>query len=503
MTLSARSRYDAVVVGAGPNGLAAAITLARAGHAVVVYEASATVGGGCRSAALTLPGFTHDVCSAIHAYAAASPFMRSLPLQQYGVEWIHATTPLAHPLDDGTAVLLERSIEATGATLGRDARAWRRLYAPLARHWDGIGDGILGPLRPLHQVKHPFASLAMARFGLFGLQSAQGLAKWAFKGERARAIFGGMTAHSMLPLEQPPSAAAGLVLGAFAHIFGWPIARGGSQTVVEAMAAYLRALGGEIVTGVEVTTLRELPNARVVLCDVTPRQLLAVAGDKLPEGYRRALQRYRYGPGVFKVDYALDGPIPWKAPACARAGTVHLGGTLPEIAAAERSVWRGAPPEHPYVLLAQQSLFDATRAPAGQHTVWAYCHVPHGSAVDMTARIEGQIERFAPGFRDRVLARHTLNAAQMEAYNANYVGGDINGGVQDIWQLFTRPTLRPNPYATPVKGLYICSSATPPGGGVHGLCGYYAAQTALRREFAQPDASLPEADGSRYEEVGQ
>ena len=496
MTLSARSRYDAVVVGAGPNGLAAAITLARAGHSVVVFEARATVGGGCRSEALTLPGFTHDVCSAIHAYGVASPFMRSLPLKQYGVKWIHPPAPLAHPLDDGTAMVLERSIAETGATLGSDADAWRRLYAPSARRWDGIGDGILGPLRPLHQLRHPFASLAMAFFGLFAIQSACGLAARMFTGERARAIFGGMTAHSMLPLEQPPSAAAGLVLGTFAHVFGWPIAEGGSQTIVDAMAAYLRALGGEIVTGVEVTALRELPTARAVLCDVTPRQLLAIAGDELPEGYRRALSRYRYGPGVFKVDFALDGPIPWEAPECARAGTVHLGGTLPEIAAAERSVWRGIPPEHPYVLLAQQSLFDTTRAPEGKHTVWAYCHVPHGSAVDMTERIEAQIERFAPGFRDHILARHTLSAPQMEAYNANYVGGDINGGVQDLWQLFTRPTLRPNPYSTPVKGVYLCSSATPPGGGVHGLCGYYAAQAALRREFAHAGAAVPD-DESR------
>lgn len=502
MTVSAHTRYDAVVVGSGPNGLAAAITIARAGRSVVVFEASATVGGGCRSQELTLPGFVHDVCSAIHAYAVASPFMRSLPLHQYGVEWIHPPVPLAHPLDDGTAMLLERSIAATGATLGPDANAWRRLYAPLARHWDAIGDGVLGPLRPVHQLQHPFASVALAYFGLFALQSARGLSQRMFKGERARAIFGGMTAHSMLPLDQTPTAAAGLVLGTFAHLFGWPIAKGGSQTVVDAMAAYLRALGGEIVTGVEVNTLRELPSARAVLCDVTPRQLLAIAQDELPQGYRKALQRYRYGPGVFKVDLALDGPVPWKAAECARAGTVHLGGPLPEIIAAERSIWRGMAPEQPFVLLAQQSLFDHTRAPDGKHTVWAYCHVPHGSAVDMTERIEAQIERFAPGFRDRILARHTFNAPQMEAYNANYVGGDITGGVQDIWQLFTRPTVRPNPYSTPSKGLYICSSATPPGGGVHGLCGYYAAQSALRRELAHTRDTIL-GGGSLHAEVKQ
>lgn len=471
--------YDAVVVGAGPNGLAAAITLARAGHSVVVFEASDIIGGGCRSKELTLPGYTHDVCSAIHPLAVGSPFFRTLPLEQYGVEWVHPDAPLAHPLPDGGAAVLERSIEATGATLGPDAVAWQRLFAPLVRRWDVLAEGILAPLRPLWQATHPIASLAMAQFGLSALQSARGLAERTFKGDYASAMFMGMAAHSMLPMEQPVSAAAGLVLGGLGHAVGWPMPRGGSQRIVDALAAYLRDLGGEIVTNTEIRSLAELPPARAILCDVTPRQLLALAGDMLPDGYRYQLRRFRYGPGVFKVDFALDGPIPWRAADCMRAGTVHVGGTSDEIAAGERSVWRGVLPDLPYVLLAQQSLFDDTRAPSGKHTAWAYCHVPSGCDVDMTERIEAQIERFAPGFRDRILARHTYNAVELERYNANYIGGDINGGVQDLRQLFTRPTVRPDPYSTPVNGLYICSSSTPPGGGVHGLCGYFAAQSAL------------------------
>ena len=473
------SVYDAVVVGAGPNGLAAAITLARAGHSVVVFEASDIIGGGCRSKELTLPGYIHDVCSAIHPLAVGSPFFRTLPLEQYGVEWIHPDAPLAHPLPDGGAALLERSFEATGATLGPDAAAWRRLFAPLARRWDSLAEGILAPLRPLWQAAHPITSVAMAQFGFNAVQSARGLAERVFKGDYARAMFMGMSAHSMMPMEQPLTAAAGLVLGGLGHAVGWPMPKGGSQRIVDALAAYLRDLGGEIVTGTEIRSLAELPPARAVLCDVTPRQLLALAGDTLPATYRRQLRRYRYGPGVFKVDFALDGPIPWRATECLRAGTVHVGGTPEEIASSERSIWRGVLPELPFVLLAQQSLFDETRAPRGKHTAWAYCHVPNGCTEDMTARIEAQIERFAPGFRDRILARHSFNAAELEAYNANYVGGDINGGVQDLRQLFTRPTVRIDPYSTPVSGLYICSSSTPPGGGVHGLCGYFAAQSAL------------------------
>jgi phytoene dehydrogenase-like protein len=479
--MSRRTRYDAVVVGAGPNGLAAAITLARAGRSVVVYEASETVGGGSRTKELTLPGFRHDVCSAIHPLGVASPFFRSLPLARYGLEWVYPHAPLAHPLDDGAAVL-ERSLGAMEATLGkRDAAVWRKLFTPFVEHWDELAQGILGPLRPGFQVAHPLISLQMARFGVSALQPARLLAERTFAGKRARALFAGMSAHAMLPLERPVSAAIALALGTLAHTVGWPFPKSGSQALVDALAGYLQSLGGEIVTGAAVTSLDELPSSRAVLFDVTPRQLLGMAGDALPEGYRQRLGTYRYGPGVFKLDYALDSPIPWRDPACARAATVHVGGTLEEIASAEQSVSHGVAPERPFVLLAQQSLFDSTRAPEGKHTAWAYCHVPHGCEVDMTARIEAQIERFAPGFRDRILARHAMTPAQMHTYNANYVGGDINGGVQDLGQLFTRPVARLDPYATPNKKLYLCSSSTPPGGGVHGMCGYYAARSALRR----------------------
>jgi len=478
--MSEHYKYDTIVVGSGPNGLAAAITLAQAGLSVAVFEAKDTIGGGSRSLELTLPGFVHDVCSAIHPLALASPFFRSLPLEQYGLEMIQPPAPLAHPLDNGTAVMLERSIERTAAGLGCDAKAYSKLMVHMVADWDKIEEIVRGPLRPQF-VLHPFA---LAYFGLKAIRSAQGLARSLFKGEQARAIFAGMCAHSMMPLEQPPTAGFGLLLGILGHTVGWPMPRGGSQKIVDALAAYLRSLGGEIITGMEVKLLDALPPARAILFDVTPRQLLRIAGDRLPREYQRQLRHYRYGPGVFKIDFALDGPIPWKAEECLRAGTVHLGGTLPEIAASERAVGQGEHPEKPYVLLAQQSLFDPTRAPEGKHTVWAYCHVPSGSTFDMTERIESQIERFAPGFRDRILARSTMTALEMESYDANYIGGDINGGVQDLWQLFTRPTLRLVPYSTPAQGLYICSSSTPPGGGVHGMCGYFAARAALRFTFS-------------------
>jgi len=469
--------YDAIVVGSGPNGLAAAITLAQAGLAIVVFEAKETIGGGSRTMELTLPGFLHDVCSAIHPLAFASPFLRNLPLEQYGLEMINPPAALAHPLDDGTAVMLEDSVEATAAGLGGDAKAYRKLMAPLVANWDKLEEFSTGPLRP-QSVLHPFV---LARFGLKAIRPARSFAEGRFKEERARAIFAGMSAHSMLSLEQMLSAGFGLTLGTLGHLVGWPVARGGSQKIVDALAAYLRSLGGEIITGVEVKSLDALPPARVILCDVTPRQLLRIAGDQLPEGYQRQLRHYRYGPGVFKIDLALDGPIPWIAQECLRAGTVHIGGTLPEIAASERAVSRGEHPEKPFVLLAQQSLFDPTRAPEGKHTVWAYCHVPNGSTFDMTERIESQIERFAPGFRDRILACRTMNALEVERYNPNDVGGDIGGGLQDLRQFFTRPTIRPVPYSTPAKNVFICSSSTPPGGGVHGMCGYFAARAALHR----------------------
>ncbi len=476
--MAKQSTYDAVIVGSGPNGLAAAITLAGAGCSVLVLEAEKTIGGGTRTAELTLPGFKHDICSTIHSLGVSSPFFRTLPLAEYGLEWVYPPASLAHLLDDGTAVLLERSIEATGQWLGRDAAAYRKLMEPLAANWEKLSRDILGPLRI--PPRYPWV---MARFGWYALRSARDLATSWFEGERARALFAGLAAHAIQPLEQRATAAFGLVLGTTGHAAGWPMARGGSHKIAEALAGYLEALGGEIVTDWRVETLDELPPARAILCNVTPRQLLCLAGERLPAGYRRRLQGYRYGPGVFKVDWALDGPIPWKARECARAATLHVGGTLEQIAAAERAVWQGKHPEKPYIILVQQSPFDPTRAPQGKQTAWAYCHVPAGSTVDMTERIEARIECLAPGFRDLILARRTMSAAEMEQYNSNYIGGDINGGVQDLRQQFTRPTLRLVPYSTPLKGLYICSSSTPPGGGVHGMCGYYAAQAALRAIF--------------------
>ena len=465
--------YDAVVVGSGPNGLAAAVELARNGRSVVVLEAEDTIGGGTRSAELTLPGFVHDVGSAIHPLGYASPFFSTLPLEEHGLEWVHPLAPLAHPFDDGTAAVLERSVEETGETLGSDASAYRRFMGPLARDFDRIIDSLLGPPRP---PRHPFA---LARFGLGAIRSARGLAESLFEGEKAKGLFAGNAAHSFLPMEQAPSAAFGLVLGTVGHAAGWPFPRGGSQKIADALVSYLRSLGGEVYTGIRVGSVEEVPRTRAVLFDVTPWQLLDITGQHFTERYRRALKRYRYGPGVYKVDFALDGPIPWTAEACKRAGTVHIGGTLDEISQGEAAVSRGEHPEKPFVLLAQQSLFDSTRAPAGKHTVWAYCHVPNGSSVDMTQRIEAQIERFAPGFRDRILAKSTMGPADLQRINANHIGGDINGGLLDFRQLFTRPAVRITPYSTPAKGLYLCSSSTPPGGGVHGMCGYFAARAAL------------------------
>jgi phytoene dehydrogenase-like protein len=466
--------YDAIIVGSGPNGLAAAITLARQGWRVVVLEARETIGGGMRTAEVTLPGFRHDICSAIHPLGMGSPFFRSLPLEDYGLRWIQPELPLAHPFDDGSAAAVHRSLELTATGLGQDRDRYRRLFASLVHDWDRLADAFLGPLT---LPRHP---LTMANFGLRALWPAKTAARLAFGTEKARGLFAGLAAHAIMPLERPATAAFGLVLGTLAHAVGWPLPEGGSQRFAGAMAGYLVDLGGEIATGWRVASLAELPSARAVLLDLTPREALKIAGDQLPPGYRRRLERYRYGPGVFKIDWALDGPIPWTAQACRQAGTVHLGPTLDDIAHSERMIWQGKHPERPYVLVAQQSLFDDTRAPAGKHTGWAYCHVPNGSTVDMTAAIEDQIERFAPGFRERLLARHTMTAHDYERYNLNYVGGDINGGVQDVRQLFTRPVARLDPYRTPLPDLFICSSATPPGGGVHGMCGYHAARSALR-----------------------
>ena len=464
---------DAIVIGSGPNGLAAAISLARAGLSVCLIEGDENIGGGTRSAELTIPGFIHDVCSAVHPLAAGSPFFRTLALEKYGLQWIHPPAALAHPFDDGTAVTLESSVEATAMRLGVDGAAYRDLLQPLVNDWRLIDEEVLGPLAL------PRFPLALARFGFVAMRSATKLARSRFRGSHAAAVFAGLAAHAMLPLEKIPAAAFGLILGTVAHALGWPIPKSGSRSIAQALGALFTALGGKIVTGHYVQSLDELPPAKVILCDVTPRQLLKLAGSRLPRVYRKRLDRYRYGMAAYKVDWALDGPIPWKAEECARAATVHLGGTLEEIAASERAAWVGKQVERPFVLLAQPSLFDPSRAPAGHHTAWGYCHVPNGSRFNMLERIETQIERFAPGFRRRIIARSVLPPVELERRNPNLIGGDINGGIQDLRQLFFRPTYMR--YKTPVRGLYICSSSTPPGGGVHGMCGYHAAQSALRR----------------------
>lgn len=465
--------YDAVVVGSGPNGLAAAIRLAQAGLSVLVIEGKSTIGGGMRSAPLTLPGFTHDICSAIHPLGMSSPFFSSLPLDQHGLEWIQPLSPLAHPFTDGSYVLLDRSIDTTCEYLGKDGAAYQKLMDPLVAHWPQLATDILAPL---HFPRHP---LELARFSYYGVRSALGLANKLFQDKEARALLAGLAAHAILPLDKCPTAAFGLVLGILGHAVGWPMPRGGTQSLANALASYFRSLGGEIWTDKMIDHFEEIPPSTLKLLDVTPRQFLQIAGDRLPAGYKKRLEKYRYGPGVFKIDWALNHPIPWRAKECARAGTIHLGGSLEEIAASEQQVWEGKIPENNFLILAQPSLFDPSRAPAGKHTAWAYCHVPSGSNVDLTTPIEQQMERYAPGFRDCILATHTFSAEQLEQYNPNYVGGDINGGVADMWQLLTRPIVSVDPYATPLKGVYLCSSSTPPGGGVHGMCGFHAAESAL------------------------
>jgi len=450
------------------------VVLAEAGRSVLVLEANSAIGGGCRTAEVTLPGFHHDICAAIHPMALVSPLLRRLPLDEHGLSWVQSPAALAHPFDDGTAAVLHRGIEATGETLGEDGEAWARLMRPFLRDPAALFNEILGP------VRIPGHPLLMARFGLVGLRSCSSLVRSHFRGPRARALFAGCAAHSFLSLDAAASASFGLVLALVGHATDWPAAKGGSQRIVDALAGYLRTLGGVIETSRHVRSLRDIPASRAVLFDVPPRTLEAIAGDELPSGYRRQLRAFRAGPGVFKIDFALRAPIPWTATACQQAATVHLGGTFEELAQSEANVASGRVSERPFVLVVQQSLFDASRAPAGQHTGWAYCHVPNGATADMTEAIERQIERFAPGFKDLVLARRTMSPADVEAHNPNMIGGDIGGGANDLSQFLFRPVRRWNPYTTPNPRLFLCSSSTPPGGGVHGMCGYWAAQNALR-----------------------
>ena len=469
-----RAPLDAIVVGSGPNGLAAAIALARAGHSVRVYEGQPTLGGGARSAELTRPGFVHDTASTVHALALLSPFLKTLPLDQFGLRFAHPEAPFAHPLDDGTAVMVERSVDATASALGgHDGRAYTKIVAPFVENSDALMNALLAPF----SLRHP---ITMTRFGRHAILSAETLAKHAFGSERTRAMFAGVAAHSMVPLDKLATSGYALGLIIAAHSVGWPVSRGGAQQFANALAGYLQSLGGEIVTGTPVESLTALPPSRVVLLDVTPRQLVRMAGDRLSRFYRWRLTRYRYGPGVFKMDWALNAPVPWRAGECHRAGTLHLGGSLAEIAQSERAAWEGRDSERPYVLVVQPSLFDPTRAPAGKHTLWAYCHVPNGSTVDMRERIERQIERFAPGFRDCIEDAHVMSPADLERSNANLVGGDIAGGAADLGQLYTRPVASLRPYGTSIDNVFLCSSSTPPGVGVHGMSGYHAARAAMK-----------------------
>jgi phytoene dehydrogenase-like protein len=468
--------YDAVIVGSGPNGLAAAILLQQNGLSVLLLEGKDKIGGGLRTEELTQPGFLHDVCSAIHPLAVGSPYFQTLPLHQHGLEYVYPEISAAHPFDNGTAALLKKSVTETAAMLGADEANYIKLLAPIVKSWPGLAPDLLGPLT---FPKHPFD---FARFGLNGITSATYLAK-RFKTAEAKGLFGGMTAHSIQPLSNLATSAIGLVLMANGHLKGWPVPIGGSASIANALASYFTSIGGQIQTNTYVTSLEQLPSAHAVLFDITPKQLLQIAGHKFSSLYKWQLNRYRYGMGVFKVDWALDDAIPFTAAEVSKAGTVHIGGTFNEIAAGEQLIADGGHPDKPFVLLAQQSLFDPTRAPAGKQTAWAYCHVPNGSTKDMTGIIERQVERFAPGFRERITGRHTFNTQQLESYNPNYIGGDINGGIIDLGQLFTRPVLRRSPYRTSAKGLYICSSSTPPGGGVHGMCGYHSARRALKDVF--------------------
>ncbi|MEX0609804.1 MAG: NAD(P)/FAD-dependent oxidoreductase [Balneolaceae bacterium] len=471
------TEFDAVIVGSGPNGLSAGIRLAQEGLRVKILEASSTIGGGTRTQELTEPGFFHDVCSAVHPTAVSSPFFRSLNLENHGLEWIHPKYPFAHPLEDGKAMVISKSLEKTLATLGKDSKNYRQLYKEFIEHWDLLSEDVFGELRI---PKHP---LITARFGWYGMFSAKLLSNSMFDLAGTKALFAGCAAHSILPLNKAFTASFGLVLGASAHAVGWPFAKAGSASVTKALAKVFESLSGAIETEIEVTSLSQLPSSKTILFDLTPLQISRIAGDKLPSSYKNKLHRFKYGPGVFKMDWALSEPVPWINEKCKEAGTLHLGGTFEEIADSEITAWKGEHHEKPYVLLSQPSVFDESRAPKGKHTLWAYCHVPNGSEKDMSEAIENQIERYAPGFRDTIISKKTMNTRQMETYNPNYIGGDINGGAQIMRQLFGRPVLKWNPYKIPVEGMYICSASTPPGGGVHGMSGFNAAQSVLKNEF--------------------
>lgn len=470
-----KSEYDVCIIGSGPNGLAAASVFANSGHSVLVVEAKDTLGGGMRTGNLTLPGFRHDICSGAHPMGILSPYLKTLPLAGHGLRWIEPPASVAHPLDDGSSVLLYPSLIKTAEGLGEDASSYIKLIAPFLKNPEGL---LADALAPLGIPKHPFSFL---KFGLFGVRSAKGLAMSRFRGERAKALFAGLAAHSILPLESPLTAALGLLFAITGHVKSWPVVEGGSEMIATSLVSYLNTLGVEFQTGFYVSSLSQLPRTKVIMFDTDPIQLANIAGTALPDGYKKRLKSYRYGPGVFKLDWALDGPIPWKDPNCLLASTVHLGGSLEEIAYGEASVWRGVHPEKPYVLVVQQSQFDSTRAPKGKHTGYAYCHVPAGSDLDLTNIMEAQVERFAPGFKDRILFRHKTFTKDLETYNSNYVGGAITGGVADIPQAFLRPVARWNPYSTPNPHLFICSASTPPGGGVHGMCGYHAAESVLKK----------------------
>ncbi|MEX0720724.1 MAG: NAD(P)/FAD-dependent oxidoreductase [Balneolaceae bacterium] len=474
---SSTTEFDAIIIGSGPNGLSAAIRLAQEGLRVKILEAKPTIGGGTRTQELTEPGFHHDVCSAVHPTAASSLFFRSLNLEKAGLEWVHPKYPYAHPLKEGKAIAVSKSLNETLAILGKDAKSYKQLYKKFVNNWSLLSEDIFGTLR---LPKHP---LTMARFGWYGMFSASLLSNAMFDSEDTKALFAGSAAHSILPLNKAFTASFGLVLGASAHAVGWPFAKGGSAAITKALSQVFQTLGGEIETNSEVTSLSDIPSTKTILFDLTPHQIVKIAGNKLSSGYKSKLQHYKYGPGTFKMDWALSEPVPWTNKMCRQAGTLHLGGSFQEIADSEKAAWKGNHHEKPYVLVSQPSIFDDSRAPAGKHTLWAYCHVPNGSEKDMSENIENQIERYAPGFKDTIISKHAMNTRQFETYNSNYIGGDINGGAQFFKQLFGRPVLKWDPYKIPVKGMYICSASTPPGGGVHGMSGFHAAESVLKNKF--------------------